>query len=383
MKPAGSAFVTFISEREKMKRVGLAISLALFVCALLCSCAGNPHLTGAKVYIQQQDWVQAQRELEIAVQDLPQDAEVHYWLGKVYGEQGMYEAMVKEFQTSLDISDKWKERIEAIREEKWGTVFNLGLKAWNEEDSETAIENFKMATMIDPQKPESFLNLGFAYQSQERYDEALKAYYRVFELQPENLPVKVSAGSIYLNRGEFDKALDLFQKILEQDPTQKDALWRLTLTYERMAQERKADLESADTHDDSLRINEEVRSILDQAIVVYNQAIEAYPEEKDFYYYLGILYFRDLQNYHAAVPLFQKAAELDPNDVNIWYNLATAQLALDDLEGAQPSLERVIELEPENSMAWYQLGIIYIKKGMKSEGEEAFKKAEELRGEEE
>jgi cytochrome c-type biogenesis protein CcmH/NrfG len=46
-------------------------------------------------------------------------------------------------------------------------------------------------------------------------------------------------------------------------------------------------------------------------------------------------------------------------------------------------LEQVIELEPCNSTAWYQLGIIYIKKGMKTEGEEAFKKAEELQGEEE
>jgi Tfp pilus assembly protein PilF len=69
--------------------------------------------------------------------------------------------------------------------------------------------------------------------------------------------------------------------------------------------------------------------------------------------------------------------------VDAWFNLATAQLSIDDLDGAQPSLEKAIELEPDNADVWYQLGIIYVKKGMKTQGEDAFKKAEELRGGEE
>jgi tetratricopeptide (TPR) repeat protein len=364
-----------------MKRFRFLIALILLGFATLWVTCQNPALTGAKVYIQQQDWDNARKQLEIAVQQEPRNAEAHYLLGRAYGEQGNYEAMVREFQTSLEISERWESDIESIREEKWVMAFNRGVQAGREEDFQKAADEFKMATIIDPRNPDAFNNLGFAYTNLERLDQALEAYGQVFELQPDNVAARINSGAIYFNRGEFQRAREIFQEALEMEPENKSALTMCALALERLAQERRAGLSAASTKAESLQVHEEVRSFLNQTVAVYNQGIEAHPEDKDFAYNLGVLYAQELKNFQAAVPLFQKVTELDTNDVDGWYNLATAQLALNDLEEAQPSLERVIQLEPDNSIAWYQLGIIYVKRGMKTEGEEAFKRAEELRSE--
>jgi tetratricopeptide (TPR) repeat protein len=289
--------------------------------------------------------------------------------------------MVRAFQTSLEISERWKADIESVRDEKWVVVFNRGVQAGREENFQKAAEEFEIATIIDPENPDAFNNLGFAYTSLDRLDQALEAYGRVFELQPDNAAARINSGAIYFNTGQFQRAKELFQEALEIEPGNKSGLTMCALALERLAQERRAELQATSTKEDSLQAHEEARSILNQAIAVYNQGIEAHPEDKDFAYNLGVLYAQELKNYQAAVPLFQKVTELDSNDADGWYNLATSQLALDDLERAQPSLEKVIQLEPDNSIAWYQLGVIYVKRGMKAEGEEAFKRAEELRSE--
>ncbi|KPL18247.1 MAG: hypothetical protein AMJ92_08945 [candidate division Zixibacteria bacterium SM23_81] len=366
-----------------MRRLRLAAALVLLTCAVIWSGCGNPALTGAKVYIQQQEWGKAQEQLELAVQEMPQDAESHYLLGWVYGEQGMYEPMVREFETSLEISDRWKGKIEAVRKEKWTMAFNRGVQAGKEEDFQKAVMEFKTATIIEPGEPDAFNNLAFAYTNLDSLDQALKAYKNVLELQPSNVPPMINSGVIYFNRGEYQKAQDLFHKSLELEPSNKNAISMSALTLERMAIRQRATLQTESTQEDSLRIENEVQSLLNQAVATYDQGIKAHPDDQDFAYNLGVLYAQEFKNYQAAAPLFRKVTELDPTDVDAWYNLATAQLALDDIESAQPSLEKVLELEPENGTAWYQLGVIYIKRGMRAEGEEAFKKAEQFQSAEE
>jgi len=366
-----------------MRRFRLAFSLILLAGVALWAGCQNPALTGAKVYIQQQDWDNAQQQLESAVQQEPRNAEARFLLGRAYGEKGMYEAMVREFETSLEISAKWKTDIENIRQEKWTMAFNRGVQAVKEEDFAKGVLEFRTATVIDAQEPDAFNNLGYAYSNLDSIDRALEAYGRVLELQPDNVSAKIQSGVIFLNREESQKAADLFGDALEVEPENKTALSMRARSLENLARARRAELVAADSGEDSAPAEEEIKSVLDQAIAVYQQAMEAYPQDKDFFYNLGVLYAQQIRDFEKAAPLFQKVTELDPEDIDGWFNLAIAQVALDDLDGAQPSFEQVIEIEPYNSTAWYQLGIIYIKKGMKTEGEEAFKKAEELQGEEE
>lgn len=356
--------------------------LAVMLCGITLLWAGcqNPALTGAKVYIQQQDWDNALVQLKIAVEQEPQNAEARFLLGRAYSEKAMYPEMVKAFRASLEISEQWRPNIERIRDEKWTQAFNRGVQAGKEQDFDKAAEEFTMATVINPENPDAFNNLGYAYTNLERLEEALQAYSQVFELDPDNVAAKINSGVIYFKQGKSDKAAGYFEGALKSEPGNKSALTMWALSLETMATKQRTGLSEATTSEDSLKMKEQTQVTLDKATEVYLRAIEAHPEDKNFAYNLGVLYAQQLRDYQAAVPMFQKVTEMDPEDVDAWFNLATAQLSLGDLDGAQPSLEKAIELEPDNGDAWYQLGIIYIKKGMKTQGEDAFKRAEEIRG---
>jgi len=341
----------------------------------------NPALTGAKVYIQQQDWDNARKQLEIAVQQEPKNAEAHYLLGRAYGEKNRYEEMVAEFQASLDISQQWKDDIQNVINEKWTMAFNRGVQAGKDQNYQKALEEFMTATIVDPGNPDAFNNLGFAYTNLDRLDEALEAYRQVLALDQDNVAANINSGVIYFKKDQEEQAAKMFERALQFDPGNKNSLTMWTISLEELAEEQRQDLASATTGDDSLKMMETVKNTLNEAARVYRQAIEAHPEEKNFVYNLGVLYARDLKDYQAAEPMFQRVTELDPEDVDSWFNLATAQLNLDDLDGAQISLEKAAELTPDSPDIWYQLGIIYVKKGMKEKGEEAFKRSEELSGE--
>jgi len=365
---------------EKMNRFHVVLAIVLLIGAALWAGCQNPALTGAKVYIQQQDWDNAREQLEVAVQQEPGNAEAHYLLGKAYGEQNRYQEMVDEFQASLEISQKWRDDIRVVTNEKWTMAFNRGVQAGKEKDYQKALEEFSTATIIDPKNPDAFNNLGFAYTNLDRLDEALEAYGTVLELDPENVAAKINSGVIHFQKDQEEQAAEMFRGALEIDPDNKNALSMWTLSLETLADEQRQDLSGAASRDDSLKVMEEVKKTLNEAVRVYRMAIEAHPEEKNFVYNLGVLYARELKNFQAAEPLFEKVVELDPEDVDAWFNLATAQLNVDNLDGALVSLEKAVELTPDNPDVWYQLGIIYVKKGMKEKGEEAFKRAEELSG---
>jgi len=364
-----------------MNRRNVVLVLAVLTGLALWTGCQNPALTGAKVYIQQQDWENAREQLEIAVQQEPNNAEARYLLGKAYGEESRYQEMVDEFQASLAVNQKWKAQIQQIVQEKWTMAFNRGVQAGKEKDYQKALEEFTTATIIDPSNPDAFNNLGFAYTNLDRLDEALEAYSRVLELDPDNVAAKINSGVIHFQKDQEEQAAEMFRGALEIDPGNKNALNMWTLSLETLADEKHQELAGAATGSDSMKVKEEVQEILNETVRVYRMAIEAHPEEKNFVYNLGVLYARDLKDFQAAEPLFQRVVELDPEDVDAWFNLATAQLNLDDLDGAMVSLEKAVELTPDNPDVWYQLGIIYVKKGMKEKGEEAFKRSEELGGE--
>jgi tetratricopeptide (TPR) repeat protein len=260
-------------------------------------------------------------------------------------------------------------------------AFNRGVQAGKEQDYQKALEEFQTATIIDATNPDAFNNLGYAYTNLDRLEEALEAYRKVLELDEDNVAARINSGVIYFKLGQEDKAARMFGSALDSDPGNKDALSMWALSLETLADEQRQELSQAATQEDSVNIMDTVKETLIEAVKVYRRAIEAHPEEKNFIYNLGVLYARELKNFQAAKPLFQKVIELDPEDVDAWFNLATAQLNLNELDGALESLEKTVELTPENADVWYQLGIIYVKKGMKEKGEEAFKKAEELGGE--
>lgn len=85
-----------------------------------------------------------------------------------------------------------------------------------------------------------------------------------------------------------------------------------------------------------------------------------------------------------AIPLLERALELDPDNVSAAINLGGAYILAGEHRRAVPILERACALEPDNPMVWTNLGAAYLDRPpfMTEEGEQkaiaAFERALEL-----
>ena len=147
----------------------------------------------------------------------------------------------------------------------------------------------------------------------------------------------------------------------------------------------------------------------DKALETYQKALEVNPDNMDLVFNLGRLYFLQ-EDYDAAIAQFDKVIATNPEDFDANINVGNAYLSIadhmrrkaveeeeagktfsdkdiEDLKNkiaelhnqAIPYFEKAVSLRPDNSNAWYNLGVAYVNCGMAEKGAEAFDKAEELK----
>lgn len=89
---------------------------------------------------------------------------------------------------------------------------------------------------------------------------------------------------------------------------------------------------------------------------------------------LGILYL-DQNRPDKAIPLFEKAAALNPPDLSACYQLGRLKQMDNDHQGAIPLYLKMIDQQPEAGLVWNNLGVAYRETGKADEAMESFRAA--------
>ncbi len=85
--------------------------------------------------------------------------------------------------------------------------------------------------------------------------------------------------------------------------------------------------------------------------VKFGKSIEAeFSEDHDFMFIMGSVYFI-VEDAKKALPYFEKAFQLDPNDVENLTLKTNVHLALEQKDKAIDCCKKIIELDPKNSEA--------------------------------
>ncbi|MFQ6112991.1 MAG: tetratricopeptide repeat protein, partial [bacterium] len=357
----------------------------LFIPVILNLLGCQPkEVTSAKIYIQNDNWDKAIEQLETAVKTYPNNSEAHFLLGQAYGKKGLYKEMNKEFNTSLKISNKFAQEINAEREVYWIENYNAGIKAADNEDFQKAEAFIISAIVINPSKYEAHRKLAIIYQQTNEVEKALAIYNKLLEKNPNDLELLLSAGDLYYQQQKFEEVVAILSRVLEMEPQNRDALLNLALSYDSLGKPN-------------------------EATKLYQQAVEANPLDKDLIFLFGVHHYK-LKNYKQAIRLFQQVLELSPDDFEATSNIGNAYLsiaeserqklknvsfnsniysaeqiqriknnAISNYKKAVPYLERALEIEPDHPNLWRNLGVAYINSGEKEKGEQAFLKSEELK----
>lgn len=380
-------------------------------------------LRSARVYIQQQVWDKAIEQLEIAVAGDPENDEAHYLLGKIYGDRDMTEKMVREFnalKALKDVKPEYLTEIKGYLDRHWSIRFNGGLVAFKAGKPDKAIEELKMAIVLDGTKTEAvklladvylaqkqtalgiqtlekalsmnpnlgdvgvYMGLGKAYQEVGNKPKQMEALQRVLDLAKE-VGDLTTLGRAYDAVGEPNKQIEALEKAVVLAPTNGGVVLDLATLCITMADAEKDSLKAAPYYEKALKTASQAlaadvkapklaeyaaqihfkRGQYREAAGYFTKLWELNPSSAAPLLNAGLCYQR-LKDDAQAKAMFQKATQTDSTNVEVWRRLGETLLKGGDADGALAAYERVVRLKPGDTAALTGQLNIYAQKGQES-----------------
>ncbi len=233
---------------------------------------------------------------------------------------------------------------------------------------------------------------------------------------PGDIQAHVLLVRVHLERDEWESAYQMAARAARARPSDVDVLYYLGLVTRRLAadeferlariapnsarvrqlqaemleaQQRRADAETEyhaaleakpDLLDALLGLArlKRIRLACDEAIGLYDRAESVRPTF-DAAYGLGVCHSY-LQNDGLAVKTFEQAVQRSPSAAVAWAGLGTSLVRLRRTAEGIAKLQRAVALEPGMDEAHYMLGMAYQASGDAVRAQDAFKRAEQLRG---
>lgn len=282
--------------------------------------------------------------------------------------------------------------ISDLHAEEASRHFENGIKAFNANQLETAIEEFKHAIAEDPTYADAYYHLGLSYYRKAKFDEAIASLNRAIELIPGDPEAYIKLGMAYYKKGNLDEAINSYKRGLEIEPNSVEAYNNLGMAYDEAGRFEaaiaayKAALSinpNLPQLHKNLKIAEELKAgkysliayrhyrrgldflngaDLDTAIKEFSQAVKESPAYVDAYHSLGEAYF-EKGMYDAAIASYNKLIKLEPNRIDTLYHIGNAYFQKGQFDQAVIHYQRVIKLEPKYVYAYGNLGLAYQEMG--------------------
>lgn len=327
--------------------------------------------------------------LEEGVSYYPDDAEMHFLLGKTYAHQQNFRGMGEQFAIaeSLKSNAKWSEELNAIKKDKWQQIYNQGAKAFNEKDFATALDRFNTCSIIDRSNYKSFLYTGLAYTLTRQYDQAILYLENGLKLSPDNPELLKGLADALLYSGKQKEALQEYNKILAKDPKNKEVLVNIISIYSNAK-----DFDQALSYSQKL-IKEEptykdgffnMGTIYLQKIIQANLALDSLKDESGKYLTdeksarrIEELTKKRSELLASAQSAFEKVMQLDTSDVEAQIYLAQVCQEQENFDQALKILEPLSLKDSTKCDVLSQLAIIYAKKGIGDKAKATWQKAQD------
>jgi tetratricopeptide (TPR) repeat protein len=357
------------------------ILFAFMVATSQVMAGGGPNVSGAKLYIKQNDMNNAITVLEKEINEVNADNEdAWYLLGYIYARRSNYDKMLECFDKALELKPKFREKDKGIkisgdsgpkfRSEHgadlimtvvWGEVLNSAVAKFNAAVNETdesqketrfmaAADAFGSAIKIMPDSTIAHRNMAAAYMNIGKYDECIEPLKMALAKNPGDMEITKLLGQVYGITERDAEAVELFQGLWDDGIQTADVADQLARSY--------------------LKLDKK-----DEAVDIYKVAIKADPDNLGFRYNYGLLLL-EAKDYTGAIEQLKAVYEQDPATGDVVYNLGAAYLNLgvskrealaddsenkaylEDFKMAMPYLEKALTDNPDNLPIWFSLGQI-------------------------
>ena len=155
----------------------------------------------------------------------PMNIEMHEMLGSLYGQLGLWNDALREYQEILKIDPDYPDFK--------GLCASMAVAHFNTGNFEKAINEFQIALEAKPNDPSSRFLLARCFFKLGRYDEAIREYTYCEPLHPEKALVYFGMGEAYYFQDKIEKAIENFQRSVEIAPDEGEIHFRLAQCYEK------------------------------------------------------------------------------------------------------------------------------------------------------
>lgn len=290
----------------------------------------NPLLSGAILHFDQGRYERAHETLLKAIEQEPQNAEAHFWLGKTYAELDSTYLARQYLDKAAELAGERHPEMAVSANEAlahyWSRHHNNGLSA---------------ATGAQKAK-----NEGKPDEAAEGFRTSLGQFQRARIYGPDKEETPRNMGAVYFNLGLVDSglvALKDSQKLA--DPGDERAANQLFEQYRFLG-----DQAGLRRTDDGERDPEGLKD----AVKFYSEAEALRPNDPDLLFSIGVVYYQLAETDEAlriermtkAAEYFEKTLAVNPDDQEALYNAASLHLELETCDKGLPLATHLLDLDP-------------------------------------
>jgi superkiller protein 3 len=341
---------------------------------------------------QQKKWDEAIAQYQKAISLQPAEPAYPFAMGTVFQARSAdtntssdLDLAMKWYQTALDQDPKNKQFKDALAtavQLKAAPLVEQAIKKQTAGDFAGAIELYQQALQVLPNDPGTWTNLGSALQASDDFQNAREAFQKAITLDPKGQIANwYYIAAIDETLGRAPQAIADYQKYLAGAPTgqfagpAKERVKVLTAnpnatTKIATSGEVKVQKEASDAFDQAVKL--QTAQKYDEAIALYQKAIQLVPREPAYVYALGTAY-QGKGDMDATIDAYTKAAAMDPKNkqykdlLAAAYELKAAPImdeaikkhGAGDLPGAIDLYLKALTITPKNAHGWTNLAGAY------------------------
>jgi tetratricopeptide (TPR) repeat protein len=196
-------------------------------------------------------------------------------------------------------------------------------------------------------------------------DQAIAEYVKIVALDPKSVEERMVLGQLYTFKHQPQKAEEQFKTAQAQDPDSEEVVLNLARLYAEsgdIAHAAKV-IEAVPVDDRSSKEEFTLGAAYDQlkrpkdAIAAYQRAADLEPEDVDTLRALAQALFNDNQ-LDSALKQYQEINEADPDDVATLVRICEIQRRQGKFDDALATIRKAVKKDPENLEAGYNEGIL-------------------------
>jgi len=308
------------------------------------------------IYMERNDRGNAMRVYTQLIEHFPQSYVGHFFLGKIHADSGDVDAATRAFQKTLELDPDLEEpKLELLK------IYR------SRGESAKIIDTYRQILSRNPRNYRAAMALGYYYHQNNAPKAAEKVFVDLGKRSLSDPDVMRNAVRAYLDAKRFDEAIVVFEGMLKAAPDNSGLHYITGIAYDGIKDLERTVAHLQEVQPESRFFKSAVVHVSyllrkqgknDDAIRSLTDAIQAHPEDPEFFLELGNVY-GDSKRYRDAVEALRQGLEVDPGNVNLRFRLGAVydQWGLKDESIAE--MKAVIRLDPKHANALNYLGYTY------------------------